>query len=84
MDILLLNAPSFFLGGGGGLFHKISLITCQIKYLLLDRTVQGQPLKQKHLPKVVLQKGFSEKFHKFHRKETLMKPFHEYLQHLLF
>ena len=41
-------------------------------------------LKLKHSLKVVLEKIYSEKFHKFYRKETLMKSFREYLQPLLF
>ena len=49
-----------------------------------DRAAQGQPQKQKHLPKVVLEKICSEKIQKFHRKETLMKSFLKYFKPLRF
>ena len=43
--------------------------------------MQPQPQKQKHSPKVVLEKSCSEKFHKLYSKESL-KSFPEYLQPL--
>ena len=73
------------------LLHKVALITCKGVYFFskpntyyFDRDAQGQLPKQKHSPKVILEKGCSKRLYKFYRKETLMKFFLEYLKPLLF
>ena len=80
MDIVLLNVPTFL---GGKLFHKIALITFKGVYLFSEPnqiliTLIG--LRRATPETETFAESYSGKFHKFHRKETLMKSFLEYLQ----
>ena len=75
-SVTVRNVPTFF--GGGTLSQNSSgyvyLFIEQNTYYF-HKALQGQLPKQKHSPKVVLEKSCPEKFCKIYREGPLMKSF---------
>ena len=79
-SVTVRNVPTFFFffRGGGTLSQNSSgyvYLFSERNTYCFHKALQGQLPKQKHSPKVVLEKSCPEKFRKIYREGPLMKSF---------